>query len=60
MTGETKGTGHWTLSDWSIVLSLDSGPTEYWRVVTVDGRPALVRNWRGMDLSAGDHRFEKE
>ena len=44
-------TGTWDLRDWNLTLSFDDGKVEFWRVVTVNDRVTLIRNWGGMDRS---------
>lgn len=53
-------TGTWDLRDWNLTLSFDDGRVEFWRVVTVDGRAALIRNWKGMDFSESAPYFSRK
>jgi len=56
---KTRGPGTWDLNRWNLFLSSKTGSAEEWRVIEVDGAPALVRNWRDMDLSSSDPYFER-
>ena len=59
LTGERSDHGSWRLHDWNLSLAFDSGRSELWRVIELNGELRLARSWETATNPSSARYFTK-